>query len=73
MTLALPQAPGAAIWWKGHLLPGIVARASASRVDGLWAKATSSANTAKTWAIAGAVLAGLILLSCLGRLGSHVS
>ena len=60
------------------MIPGIVATVYASKVDGLWAQgrwaeATRSANTAKTWAIVGTVLGGLVLLSYVGRLGSHVS
>ena len=59
------------------MIPGIVATVYSSKVDGLWAQgrwaeATSSANTAKTWAIVGTVLGVLIWLSYLGRVGSHV-
>jgi hypothetical protein len=60
------------------MIPGIVATVYSSKVDGLWAQghwaeASKSANTAKTWAIVGTVLGGLLWLSYLGRLGSHVS
>lgn len=60
------------------MIPGIVATVYSSKVDGLWAQgrwaeASRSANTAKTWAIVGTVLGGLLWLSYLGRLGSHVS
>lgn len=60
------------------MIPGIVATVYSSKVDGLWAQgrwaeASRSANTAKTWAIVGTVLGGLLWLSYLGRIGSHVS
>ncbi|RUP03555.1 MAG: CD225/dispanin family protein [Mycobacterium sp.] len=59
-------------------IPGIVATVYASKVDSLWAQgrwaeATRSSNNAKTWAIVATVLGGLLWLSYLGRLGSHVS
>lgn len=59
-------------------IPGIVATVYAAKVDGLWsqgryAEATSSANTAKTWAIVATVIGGLFMLAYLGRLGSHAS
>jgi hypothetical protein len=59
-------------------IPGIVATVYASKVDGLWAQgryaeASSSANTAKTWAIVGTILGGFFLLAWLGRVGSHAS
>jgi hypothetical protein len=59
-------------------VPGIVATVYAAKVDGLWAQgryaeATSSSNTAKTWAIVASVLGGFFVLLYLGRLGSHTS
>lgn len=57
-------------------IPGIVATIYASQVDGMWsqgrwADATKASNNAKTWAIIATVLGGLVILSYLGRVGSH--
>lgn len=58
-------------------IPGIVATIYASQVDGMWAQgrwadATKASNNAKLWAIIATVLGGLVILSYLGRVGSHV-
>lgn len=58
------------------LIPGIVATVYAAQVDGLWnqgrwPEATKASNNARTWAIIATVLGVLVILSYLGRAGSH--